>query len=145
VTARASTLREKYAAEAKERMSEGGKVAGKGRPKQAVENLPPSNADSGKTRDQLGKLFGVSGKTVDYALSDGSPGVLLAPLVEAVELAGDTWYAERLFQEANSLHDLPGTHVAVRIIVLVDGDDTGVLRIESVQARKVRRVLCDEH
>jgi hypothetical protein len=47
-------------------MSEGGKAAGKGRPKQGVEKLPPP-IDGGKARDQVGKDFGVSGRSVDYA------------------------------------------------------------------------------
>lgn len=50
---------------AKERMAEGGKSAGKGRPRQGVEDLP--HPMTGKSRDQAGKAFGVSGKLVDEA------------------------------------------------------------------------------
>lgn len=80
--ARAKTLRKKLDGEARERMREGGKAGGKGRPKQGMENLPHPN-DSGATRDQIGKTFGVSGKLVDQAakvLADGTP-----ELIDAVD------------------------------------------------------------
>src|SRR5262249_15514798 len=44
--------RELYDKRAKERMSEGGKAAGKGRPKQGKENLPDPIPSSGQARDQ---------------------------------------------------------------------------------------------
>lgn len=59
--------REIYDRQAKERMTEGGRSGGKGRPKQGVENLPPPNSDTGKARDQVGKVVGVSGKSIDHA------------------------------------------------------------------------------
>lgn len=60
IRGRATALRAKLDAEAKERQKR--KPA-----KSVVENLPPQNSDSEKTRDRLGKAFGVSGKTVDHA------------------------------------------------------------------------------
>ena len=51
-------------------MSEGGKTAGKGRPKQGVENLPPP-LDASKARDQAGKAAGVSSKYTDHATRRG--------------------------------------------------------------------------
>ncbi|MFO0806248.1 MAG: hypothetical protein U0791_24355 [Gemmataceae bacterium] len=51
--------------QAKERQQAAGKQHGRGK---VVESLPqPISADSGKARDAVGKLFGVSGKSVDYA------------------------------------------------------------------------------
>lgn len=41
---------------------------GKGQPKQGMENLPHPIADTGKARDQVGKVFGVSGKSVDMLI-----------------------------------------------------------------------------
>jgi hypothetical protein len=58
--------RDWYDAEAKKRMSAGGKEAGRGRPQQGVETVPPP-IDAGKARDQAGKAVGVSGKTMDKA------------------------------------------------------------------------------
>jgi hypothetical protein len=58
--------REIYDRQAKERMSEGGKLAGKGRPKQGVENLPPP-IENGKARDHAARAVRVSGKSIDYA------------------------------------------------------------------------------
>ncbi len=69
--ARASEL---YEEQAKQRMSEGGKAAGKGRPKQGKENLPSPIPSAGQARDQAGKAFGVSGKSVNYATHAGVPG-----------------------------------------------------------------------
>jgi prepilin-type N-terminal cleavage/methylation domain-containing protein len=57
--ARAEVLRKKLAEEAKVRMSEGGKAAGKGRPKQGVAPAPDPNPSTGRTRDEVGKVFGV--------------------------------------------------------------------------------------
>lgn len=75
--ARAGKLRAKYEAEAKERQKER-----KGnQPGATKENLP--DLSSGQTRDQIGKLVGVSGKTIDYAtrvLEHGVP-----ELVKAVD------------------------------------------------------------
>jgi hypothetical protein len=58
--------REWYDKQAKERQHEGQKSGGRGHKKNSVESLPPSS-DSGKARDQVGKVVGVSGKTIDYA------------------------------------------------------------------------------
>ena len=61
-----------YDKKAKERMSEGGKSAGRGRPQQGVVKLPPPV----KSRDDVGKAVGVSGRTVDYGsrvLANGAP------------------------------------------------------------------------
>jgi hypothetical protein len=52
--------RDWYDAEAKKRMSAGGKEAGRGRPQQGVETVPPP-IDAGKARDQAGKAVGVCG------------------------------------------------------------------------------------
>jgi hypothetical protein len=79
VAARARELHER---QAKERMSEGGKKAGRGRPQQGMENLP-STIEAGSARDRAAKSVGVSGRTVDYAasvLKHGEP-----ELVQAVE------------------------------------------------------------
>jgi hypothetical protein len=54
----AARARKLYDEQAKERMSAG-------RPKKGVEHLPHLNSDSGKARDQAGKILGVSGKSVD--------------------------------------------------------------------------------
>ena len=63
VAARARAMYEKAA---KERMSEGGKEAGRGRPKKGKENssYPKSG---GQSRDQIGAAVGVSGNTIDKA------------------------------------------------------------------------------
>ena len=62
----AAKARKWYDEEAKKRMREGGEKAGKGRPQQGVESLPPP-IDKGKARDKAGKAFGVSGRYVDAA------------------------------------------------------------------------------
>ncbi len=62
--ARATELRAKYADSAKERQREG-QERGRQKQKGIPENLPPT--DPGDTRDQLGEMFGVSGKSVDHA------------------------------------------------------------------------------
>jgi hypothetical protein len=59
--ARATELKAKYADSAKERQKS---VGGSGK-KAVPVNLP--EAVKGDTRDQLGKMFGVSGKSVDHA------------------------------------------------------------------------------
>lgn len=57
--------------EAKERKSAGQKAGGRGRKKNLVENLPPSNC---KTRDQAASMLNVSGRSVDHAsVGDGFP------------------------------------------------------------------------
>ena len=74
-----------YAEQAKERMREGGKEAGRGRPKQDNEqgvkkSTPPIAA---KSRDAAGEAVGVSGYSIDRAtevLASGKPEV-----VEAVD------------------------------------------------------------
>lgn len=58
----AARAREMYDRLAKERQKDSGKNYGKGK---VVENLPQPTPDSGKARDQVGKVFGVSGKTVE--------------------------------------------------------------------------------
>ncbi len=72
--ARATSLRTKLDAEAKQRQ--------KRKPANSVvENLPPQKSEAGKTRDQIGKMFGVSGKSVDYAtkiLKEAVPEVVKA-------------------------------------------------------------------
>jgi hypothetical protein len=57
--------REMYDREAKDRMSNGGKAAGKNRPSQGVVNLPHPIGE--KSRDAVGKTFGVSGKSITKA------------------------------------------------------------------------------
>jgi hypothetical protein len=47
------------------RVSEGGRAAGKSRPKQRPVNVP--NPNGGNARDQVGKTVGVSGKLIDHA------------------------------------------------------------------------------
>ncbi len=59
----ADKVRDYYDQQAKERMVEGGKSAGRSRPQQGVVNLPPPV----KARDAAGKALGVSGKLVDRA------------------------------------------------------------------------------
>jgi hypothetical protein len=76
----AAKAREMFDDQAKERMRNGGKAAGKGRPKQGMENFPHPN---GTARDKAAELVGVSGKSVGFAsrvLRQGTP-----KLVEAVE------------------------------------------------------------
>lgn len=78
----AARAKEVYDKQAKERMVEGGKAGGGGRPKQGVENLPHPS-EQGKSRDLAGKAVGVSGKSVDFAskiIADGS-----SALVDAVD------------------------------------------------------------
>lgn len=63
------TLVDRERAKAKERQregrSEGGKTAGRGRPKQDGGNLPPSNGAD--TRDRVAEAVGMSGKTFEKA------------------------------------------------------------------------------
>jgi len=61
----AARARAMYDRQAKERQSKGGQEAGRCRPKQVMENLPQPIA--GTARDQAARVFGVSGKSVDYA------------------------------------------------------------------------------
>lgn len=61
VGARARSL---YDRQAKERQKASG--GDRKTTKSVVVNLPQPN-DSGKARDQVGKVVGVSGKTIDYA------------------------------------------------------------------------------
>ena len=56
--------RQWYDDEAKRRMSEGGRSAGKGRPKQGQEHLPDPVPDAGQARDQVARAVGVSGRVV---------------------------------------------------------------------------------
>jgi hypothetical protein len=76
-------MRELYDRQAKERMRQGGgdrKSEGAGSGK---EHLPDPIPDAGQARDQVGKLVGVSGKTIDAAtkvIQQGTP-----ELVQAVE------------------------------------------------------------
>jgi hypothetical protein len=64
--ARAEALLGQLQAEAKERQREG-QERGRQKQKGMVENLPHPIQDAGKTRDNLGRLFGVSGKSVEHA------------------------------------------------------------------------------
>jgi hypothetical protein len=70
--AKATALRERYEKEAAERR--------KRKPKKSVvEDVPQQNSEPGKTRDQIGKLFDVSGQTIDHArrvLADAVPEVV---------------------------------------------------------------------
>jgi hypothetical protein len=59
VGARALGLRKKLADQAKERRRLGGETAGRGRPKQGMENFPHPIPDAGTTRDQIGQTVGV--------------------------------------------------------------------------------------
>lgn len=58
--------RECYDRQAQERREEGQRTGGRGHKKNSVENLPPSS-EPGKARDHVGKVVGVSGKSIDYA------------------------------------------------------------------------------
>jgi hypothetical protein len=62
----AARSKEMYATEAKERMSEGGREAGRGRPQQGPANLP--DPIKGDARDKAGKAAGVSGRSVNEAM-----------------------------------------------------------------------------
>ncbi len=59
---RATKLKEKYGAKAKERqrLSQGRGIKGK-------ENFPDLKPETGQTRDKIGKTFGVSGRMVESA------------------------------------------------------------------------------
>jgi hypothetical protein len=59
----AARARELYEKRARERMNEGQKSGGRGNKKNSVEPSPQS-LDAGKARDEAGKVFGVSGKSV---------------------------------------------------------------------------------
>ena len=72
-----------YDEAAKERMSAGGKAAGKGRPQQGVEGLPPP-IDSGKSRDAAGKAVGVSGKRTPPGRESGPWAWVLLAAVQAL-------------------------------------------------------------
>jgi hypothetical protein len=81
--------KEIYDKQAKERKVEGGKSAGKGRPKD-MENFPHP-MDSGTSRDLVGKAVGVSGKSIDFAtrvLNNGIPELIAA--VDSDKLAVST-------------------------------------------------------
>lgn len=78
----AARAREVYDRQAKERQKGHGGTA-PGKKKTLVENLPQVKEESGKSRDQVGKAFGVSGKSVDHAtkiIENGTP-----ELVKAVD------------------------------------------------------------
>ncbi len=66
VAARAVELRARYEREAKERLREA-QERGRQRQKGTPVNFPESNPPASDTRDRMGELFSVSGKTVDYA------------------------------------------------------------------------------
>ena len=77
--------REMYDRQAKERQQAGQQAGGRGHKKNSVENLPPSS-DTGKARDHVGKVVGVSGKSIDHAtkvLHNAVPEVIKA--VDVVE------------------------------------------------------------
>lgn len=73
-------MRKLYDTAAKERQAAGQKAGGRGNTKNSVENLPPS-LESGKARDAVGALVGVSGKSIDSAtkvLTQGTPKLIAA-------------------------------------------------------------------
>ncbi len=95
----AARLKDYFATKAKERQkqspSKAGKASGAARrgESNAVENLPPPS-ENGKARDQAGAMLGVSGKSVDHAvtvLTRGSKN-----LIEAVE-RGDVAVSKAAF------------------------------------------------
>jgi ParB-like chromosome segregation protein Spo0J len=101
----AARAREWYDEEAKRRQKEGGQTAGKGRPKQVVENLPQAN-EVGKARDAVGKAVGVSGKTVDYAtkvLKHGTPALVAAVDADRVAVSTAARAASLSEEEQNAL------------------------------------------
>jgi len=78
----AARARDLYAERAKERMEEGGRQAGRGRPKQGSTNCCDP-IEGGKASEAVGRVFGVSGGSVDRArrvIDNGLP-----ELVEAVD------------------------------------------------------------
>jgi hypothetical protein len=93
--ARATTLRDKVDAEAKERQKAGQE---KGRGKQSgrlPENLPETTTKA-DARDQLGKTFGMSGRTVDYGMRVLNRGIPLLLLWRQCSLAW-RWFVSRAF------------------------------------------------
>ena len=60
----ADELQKRYEKEALDRKGEGGKKAGRGRPQKDVATSPHPIVGR-KSRDDLGKAFGVSGRTAD--------------------------------------------------------------------------------
>ena len=76
-------MRAMYDEQARERMRQGGEMAGKGRPKQGQANSPDPIPSTGQSRDHVAKVVGVGGTTIDYAtkvLREAVP-----EIVEAVE------------------------------------------------------------
>jgi hypothetical protein len=79
----AARARAMYDERAKERQKaggeSGGKTAGKGRPKSEADRVPAYLPEAkGNARDEVGKVFGVSGKSVDHATKGcGSEGTAL--------------------------------------------------------------------
>jgi hypothetical protein len=61
---RATALQKKYADEAKERM----KVRKGNQPGASVEPVPHLSTDTGRARDKVGAMFGVSGRVVSDAV-----------------------------------------------------------------------------
>lgn len=81
----AAKLKKMLEPAAKDRQRDGQKSGGRGKKKNLVANLPPSN---GKSRDQAAAMLNVSGKSVDHAstvLDKGSPELIGA--VERGEVA----------------------------------------------------------
>lgn len=75
----AGRAREMYDRQAKERMNAGQQAGGRGHKKNSPANLPDSL--KGDARDQVGKVFNVSGRSVDYAkkvLTEAHPDVVKA-------------------------------------------------------------------
>jgi hypothetical protein len=70
--AKARDLRKEYDRQAKERMRQGGERGGKASGAcRRAETKPPVNlpeASGGDARDEIARAFGISGKSVDYAI-----------------------------------------------------------------------------
>src|SRR5262249_35913649 len=66
--------REWYDKQAKARMKAGGGDKKSTRAKSGVENVPHPIPDAGLARDQIGKVVGVSGKSIDHATNRHSGG-----------------------------------------------------------------------
>jgi hypothetical protein len=95
----ADKIRAYYDQQAKQRMSDGGKSAGKGRKKQGPEKLPdPKNGDS---RDAAGAAVGVSGRLVDAARTVRRLGS--AALIESVESGKVSVEAQRVIDRLRAL------------------------------------------
>lgn len=90
IGARAVALREKFAADAKERQRASGGDRKSERAK-SVPELVPEPVAKGETRDQIGKLVGVTGRTIQDAVKVIEKGIpeLAKAVHEGDEHAGD--------------------------------------------------------